>query len=1245
MDLSLVLGALLAASPAWVHHDSWSTPEGLPQSSITGIAQGPGGLLYVTTFGGMARFDGRRFDPWSVASGQGWSSIRTTAIAVGPDGTRWLGLQDGGVIRLSIAGPGEQLPLLPSLAGASIQGVAVTEQATWVVASTTAARYDGTWTLLPDTQGSSSVVSDGEVVYIAGAYGLRRCTPGCEPVDIGDFGGIADLAMSNGRLWAAGASGLIEVEDGDVTVLQHDRADRVAVSDSGTIWFSQDARVRSFGTDVEVDFDSPVRTLFVDREESLWVGTGADGLSRLFVDDWRLLDFDGGMPFLEHDDGTVWVGKTCGSGSLGQLGPGPTTAPQPSGCVRALAKARDDKVWIGTERRLLLWSRSRPLVEVAAFEHHILAALSDESGVWVGTDGAGAFLVTHDAAGTTVESVDVGDDRVLAIVRGHDGDTWFGTHLGFSRRDADGEVSRWTRADGAPPGAIRTLLIEDDGTVLMGSYGGGVGILRGGKLLRLTAQHGLLDSAISAIIDDGHGALWLNGNRGLMRIRWVDLERWMQDPTRTIRVRRWATPEGNGGTQPAGIMRKDGTLLFPTISGIVALNPRDTFANLVVPQVVLLSADVDGTPLRLGETVQVSAGPGRVQIEFTAGTLRRPELASLEYRYLDKGLGPDDGWKALGDDRRAVWGSLEPGHHVIELRAANEDGLWSASVQLRFELNPAWFQRRSVWIGLAGLLGLLGFGFHRWRTQEVQRQNTALSTEIDQRQAVENALRISEAHYRRVFEGGSDALMVVGPDGEVEHANRAADEMAGETVAGLALAGLFDSESEEYAARRVLRDDAELWVSVAEFPFDDCRTLVRASDVTVRVEAERSRRLMSQRLAQAERMEAVGRLAGGIAHDFNNLLTAVGGAAELLSESEKIREDSYNEPLLNGLRSCVERGSKLTRQLLSFARRQHLAPEDLDAGALVSNLRDILRPSLRGDITLNLDLPEIPIGVHADAAQLEMALLNLVLNSQNAQTEGGKIDVGVRAVSESVATETWPDLPGGSPSGWVVLEVIDDGEGISPDDIRRVFEPFFTTRSDGTGLGLPSAQGFALQSGGGLFLRSAPGKGTRASIVLPQVSPPKTQPKPTVDRQRTGVGRIVVVDDNDIVRQMVIMMLRSAGYDTAEYSDASLLLDEFDAGFECDVLVTDVVMPKISGPTLAAQLLARRPGLRVMFISGYVRDQVEGELPGPLLTKPFQIHELLAMIEEVKTQPAAPCEPIARLGSGEASSRSRVSRV
>jgi CheY-like chemotaxis protein len=371
-------------------------------------------------------------------------------------------------------------------------------------------------------------------------------------------------------------------------------------------------------------------------------------------------------------------------------------------------------------------------------------------------------------------------------------------------------------------------------------------------------------------------------------------------------------------------------------------------------------------------------------------------------------------------------------------------------------------------------------------------------------------------------------------------------------------------------------------------------------------------------------MEALGRLAGGIAHDFNNLLTTIGGNASFVAE-QLPAGDTKREALEDILAAC-DRASRFTRQLLAFSRKQVLQPEPLQLHTVVGEMHQMLSRLLGPEYQLSVHVPTNLPPVASDRGQMEQVVMNLVVNARDAMPNGGPILVVARAVARG-HDEIMERMPSNPPEA-VVLEVIDKGSGI-PDDIReRIFEPFFTTkdRGKGTGLGLAMVYGFVRQSGGHIELVTAPGEGTTFQVYLPAM----TEEEPTValtipgepagERQLT----ILVVDDEPGVRHLASAMLRRSGYSVIEANDgkeAERLANEHVG--EINVLLTDIVMPGLRGPELAARVRATRPALRVVYMSGFrdtepLADVQRGE--AIFLAKPFQRAALLGAIARVAVE-------------------------
>jgi signal transduction histidine kinase/CheY-like chemotaxis protein len=371
---------------------------------------------------------------------------------------------------------------------------------------------------------------------------------------------------------------------------------------------------------------------------------------------------------------------------------------------------------------------------------------------------------------------------------------------------------------------------------------------------------------------------------------------------------------------------------------------------------------------------------------------------------------------------------------------------------------------------------------------------------------------------------------------------------------------------------------------------------------------------LNRKLLQAQRMEAVGQLTGGLAHDFNNLLTVIIGSAELLAE--RLEHDPDLLELAETTRLAAERGGDLTRSLLAFARRQPLDPRPTDVGAEIRRVEVLLRRTLGEHVECRFELdPGLPPAL-VDPAQLEAALLNLVLNARDAMPEGGLLTVETaEAQLDASYAAQHEEVEAGD---YVAIAVTDTGCGMTPEVVAQVFEPFFTTKEfgSGSGLGLSMVYGFVKQSRGHVRVYSEPGQGTTVKLYLPRAAGrPMPPPAPSCTRPQRGHEAVLVVEDDAMVRGHVVNELTQLGYRVLAATDGHAAMALLRGGAELDVLFTDVVMPGgMSGPQLAAAATALRPGLRVLYTSGYTENSVvhHGRLDAGvvLLSKPYRRQEL-----------------------------------
>jgi two-component system, cell cycle sensor histidine kinase and response regulator CckA len=562
----------------------------------------------------------------------------------------------------------------------------------------------------------------------------------------------------------------------------------------------------------------------------------------------------------------------------------------------------------------------------------------------------------------------------------------------------------------------------------------------------------------------------------------------------------------------------------------------------------------------------------------------------------------------------------------------------------------------------------------RWRTQsgtlrwiELRLQpdvapsgslagTTGVLADVTERRRAEDALQRSEEYFRSLIENSGDMMAVLNADATFRYVSPAvervfgyvADDLLGadplklvhgedleDTRAGLAV--VLDGPGVTRTAELRVRNRAGEWRHVEV----TCRNLLltrgvdgivmNARDVTERHHAEAALRESEAILLRAQKMDAIGRLAGGVAHDFNNLLTTIEGHIDLLLAD--LPEGSPIHEELQEVRQAATRATSLTRQLLAFSRRQVLQPRVVQLNAIVRDLGKMLRRVIGEDVRLSTELPDDAGCVRADPTQIEQVLLNLVVNARDAMPRGGTVVISTSRRDFTPAEASVAEI---TPGTYVLLRVVDDGTGMPPEVAAQAFDPFFTTKGPGggTGLGLSTVYGIAKQSGGHVWLRSVPGEGTEVVVCLPATPdalPEALQEAEAAEPARALAGEretVLLVEDEKAVRDLTHRILQRYGYEVVAASSAREALEHLaDPGFRVDLLLTDVVMPEMGGQELAAVARTRRPGLPVLFISGYNEDAVlhDGILVegASFLGKPFTPAVLLQRIQGI-LHPGAP---------------------
>ena len=524
-----------------------------------------------------------------------------------------------------------------------------------------------------------------------------------------------------------------------------------------------------------------------------------------------------------------------------------------------------------------------------------------------------------------------------------------------------------------------------------------------------------------------------------------------------------------------------------------------------------------------------------------------------------------------------------------------------------------------------------------------------ISRDVTTRIEAEGALRQQTTILNSILDSMAEGVAVVDPDGKFVLVNPEAQRLLGHTApelraedwltkCGISLPpSAASSEKTEDPLRQAMARDAAIETEITIQSPSSSRpvtAMLRAVPLTsatwtrpgglLVLRNVTDQRVLERKLREVQKMEALGQLAGGVAHDFNNLLCVMSACGQTLLE--QIREGDPMRQDVEPILEAAERGAGLTRQLLAFGRRQLTQPKNLELNRVVSSLRGVLLRLIREDVELRLALSENLGLVHADQVQIEQILMNLVVNARDAMPQGGRVTIS----TENTAFGRDSVPPSGALEGrYVVLSVSDTGIGMSREVQSRMFEPFFTTKEigKGTGLGLASVYGIVQQSGGTIRVESEVGRGTTFRIYLPRAealaSATSVAAAPSSGRSRPPRGTTVLVVEDDVpLRRVTGRILRHQGYNVLEAGDAEHAKKIFAAAADnIDLLLTDVVMPKMSGPELARELSAQRPSLRVLFVSGYAGNSMTAEEAALVakthLDKPFTAGALLEKIKSV----------------------------
>jgi two-component system, cell cycle sensor histidine kinase and response regulator CckA len=1221
----------------------YGVEDGLSESTVEFMIQDQLGYLWISTWGGLNRFDGHEFTVYRMEDGL--PDNRISDLYEDTDHNLWIGTRGNGISRFD---------------GESFQNYSLHEKM----------QSGEVHAILPGQQDTLwfGTHADGISIYHDGRFEPWPINEAL-PTDTVD----ALLEDRQGQIWLGTKQGLCRYDGRELTVY----------------------------TTVHGLRDNWVKTLFEDTEGNIWAGTAGGGISRFDNGTFETYTTEDGLVdnrvlhIAQDFEGALWISTMQGASKYSKGVFQSITVQQGllSNSVNFIFEDRERNIWFCTRRGL-----SRLITQ--AFTHYemqndsrdidVLSIHSGPSGkMYVGTRGDGVFQIMSGGLQAVPQESSAGNqavfedsreqlwigsrynglqkyyhgvwtkfyaeqgmtaDRVWDILEDRQGTIWFASlHNGlYKYNPASESFTQYTIADGLPSNRIFTIYEDTQGDLWFGTDDGACQ-MRDGRFIIHRIDTPRVVNNIQAIEEDTAGNFWFGMREGLWKYDGsnftnvsavVGVSPLYYQSLRMMRGRLYAaTAAGLLSIDPvsydvrqynkydglfssemnhdAMFVDADSTLWIGTRKGLIHYQPDREFFNFAPLPIYIAGIRIGNRDTVTISKLDLQYDQDDIAINYHSISLASPD--EVQYRYRLEGY--EDKWVRT-ENEMVHYTNLDPGAYRFFVESRSGDGVWSempATVSIIIA-SPWW---ATWWFRLMALLGILSsiVAVHRYRTISLTRQNVSLQKEIDERKIAEAALRDAQLLLESSIESPKD-MIILSIDREYRY--------------------LFFNQTHKKVMKQVYGTDAEIGKNILDcIPVDTDRIKIKryydramngesvtvideyggvdpiyietlfnpicnhaneiigitafALDITQQRVAEQQRQQLEDQLRQAQKMESIGRLAGGIAHDFNNILTGILGYSELL----KLQFPDASTPEGEAASMIIKGGKRaagLTQQLLGFARGGKYQPEPLDMHVVLLDAVKVSEKIFEKNIHIHYKLYTETAVVEADKNQLHQVFTNLIINARDAMPQGGNLTFETNKAT--LDTNDVYQYPGLTPGCYIQIDVTDTGVGM-PENIREhIFEPFFTTKGkgEGTGLGLAMVYGIVKHHKGGVYCASESGQGTCFTVFLPATDKQIVKTTST-ESIVTGSATILLVDDEEVLRNAVKALLQNLGYMVITAFDGQDAVEKYREQRETiDLVLLDMIMPRMAGRETFFALKEMNPEVRVLLISGFSQDHRTAEI-------------------------------------------------